>query len=172
MVRQYETTFIVDAHLPTEKIDESIDKFLSFIEKKGGKIHHVDRWGKRRLAYEIRKKQYGYYVYLRFESEGEFIKVLEREYKLDDSILRYLTVLVPKMVIHEEAEKALKKEHEATIEAETEENDKIEDVQQDEVVKEESPVESDEEKKDSAEGEGDPEPQSEDEGENEEKPAS
>lgn len=112
LVQQYETTFIVDAHLPTEKTDETIERFLSFIEKKGSKIHHVDRWGKRRLAYEIKKKQYGYYVYVRFESGGEFIRVLEREYKLDDAILRYLTVLVPKVALESEKARLIKEDAE------------------------------------------------------------
>ncbi|HHS12892.1 MAG TPA: 30S ribosomal protein S6 [bacterium] len=124
MVRQYETTFIVDAHLPTERIDETIEKFLSFIEKKGGKIHNVDRWGKRRLSYEIKKKQYGYYVYVRFESEGEFIRVLEREYRLDDAILRYLTVLVPKIALENEALRSKEKTEEIdSDEEEYSEND-------------------------------------------------
>ena len=55
------------------------------------------------LAYEINKKQYGYYVCIRFEAEVDFIKPLERELKLDDSILRFLTILVPKAAFKEEA---------------------------------------------------------------------
>jgi small subunit ribosomal protein S6 len=102
MLKQYETTFIVDSHLSGEQIDEAIEKVTKFIEKNGGNIKYVDRWGKRRLAYEIAKKQYGYYVHIRFEVEGSNINSLEREFKLDDSIIRYLTVLVPRIVIKEE----------------------------------------------------------------------
>jgi len=102
MLRQYETTFIVDAHLPGEQIDATIDKLTKFIDGSGGKVKLVDRWGKRRLAYEIRRRQYGYYVYVRFESEGSFVKELEREFKLNDSIVRFLTVAVPKAVLSEE----------------------------------------------------------------------
>ena len=80
-------------------------KYQKFIETQGGKVKLLDRWGKRRLAYEVAKKQYGYYVYIRFEAEGAFILELEREYKLDDAILRYLTVLVPKVVLNKEEKK-------------------------------------------------------------------
>lgn len=98
MKRQYETTFVIDAHLPSEQVDTTITKYTQFIEKNKGKVELIDRWGKRRLAYEIAKKQYGYYVYVRFEADGSFVREFERELKLDDSILRYLTVLVPKLV--------------------------------------------------------------------------
>ena len=53
MVRQYETTFIADSHLPNEQIEATINKTVQLIEKNGGKIHLVERWGKRRLAFEI-----------------------------------------------------------------------------------------------------------------------
>ena len=58
MIREYETTFIVDSLLQEDQINATIEKTKSFIEKKGGKIKNIDRWGKRRLAYEIAKKQY------------------------------------------------------------------------------------------------------------------
>lgn len=105
MLRQYETTFIVNAQLEGEQIDAAIEKYTKFIENNGGKVKSVDRWGKHRLAYEIAKKQYGYYVYIRFEAAGSIIRELEREFKLDDAILRYLTVLVPKAVISQEMER-------------------------------------------------------------------
>jgi len=102
VLREYETTFVIDAHLPVAQIDAIIEKVTKHIENNGGKVRLVDRWGKRRLAYEIAKKQYGYYVYIRFAANGSFIKELEREFKLDDSILRFLTVLVPKVVLKAE----------------------------------------------------------------------
>ncbi len=105
MVKQYETTFILDAHLPNEQIETSVEKYIQLIDKNGGKIKSVERWGKRRLAYEIKKKQYGFYVYIRFESDGKLIQELERVYKLDDSVIRYLTVLVSKQALLEEQKK-------------------------------------------------------------------
>jgi len=110
VLREYETTFIVDAHLPVAQIDGVVEKVTKHIENNGGKVKFVDRWGKRRLAYEIAKKQYGYYVYVRFAAEGSFIKEFEREFKLDDSVLRFLTVLVPKVVLKEEMERESKRQ--------------------------------------------------------------
>ena len=119
MLREYETTIVVDAHLPGEQVDATITTYTKLIEDQKGKVKFIDRWGKRRLAYEIAKKQYGYYVYIRFELEGAFIKDLEREYKLDDSIIRYLTVLIPKVVLKKEQSdksepKEIKKEDKPT----------------------------------------------------------
>jgi small subunit ribosomal protein S6 len=105
MVKQYETTFILDAHLPNEQIETSVEKYVQLIDKNGGKIKLIERWGKRRLAYEIKKKQYVFYVYIRFESEGKLIQEMERVYKLDDSVIRYLTVLVSKQALQEEQKK-------------------------------------------------------------------
>ncbi len=102
-MKPYETTFIIDAHLPTEKVDATAEKLINFIEKGGGKILHTDRWGKRRLAYEIDKKQYGYYVYVRFNAEPAFLKELDKMYKLDETILRHLTTVVPPSVVKEES---------------------------------------------------------------------
>lgn len=106
MIRQYETTFIVDAHLSTEEIEKVITKYSQQIEQHKGKIKLIDRWGKRRLAYEIAKKQYGYYVYIRYEAEGTVVDALEKDFKLDETILRYLVLRVPTIVIKDEIRKA------------------------------------------------------------------
>lgn len=144
MLRQYETTIAIDAHLPGEKVDAVIEKYSKFIEKNKGKVTLIDRWGKRRLAYEIAKKQYGYYVYLRFEADATFIKELEREFKLDDAVLRYLTILIPKIMIKEEQrrksrslkkrteesrEDAKKSDDESSVEKQSNDTDKVEDVE-------------------------------------------
>jgi len=96
MVRQYESIFIVDSHLPNEQIEACITKHTQLIEKNGGKTKLIDRWGKKRLAFEIAKKQYGFYVYVRFEGEGKICQELNRSFKLDDAVVRFLTVTVPK----------------------------------------------------------------------------
>jgi small subunit ribosomal protein S6 len=107
MIRQYETTFIVDSHLPQEQIDQTIEKFIKTLQDGGALIKLVDRWGKRRMAYEISKKQYGFYVYVRFEGPGEIVAALEHDYKLDESILRYLTIQLTKKMVEKEELKPL-----------------------------------------------------------------
>jgi small subunit ribosomal protein S6 len=103
MVRQYESIFIVDSHLPNEQIEACIVKHTQLIEKNSGKVKLIDRWGKKRLAFEIAKKQYGFYVYVRFEGEGKLCQELNRSFKLDDAVIRFLTVTVPKAACKAEA---------------------------------------------------------------------
>lgn len=120
MVKQYETTFIVDAHLQTEQIENAVSKYTQLIENASGTIKLIDRWGKRRLAYEIAKKQYGYYVYIRFEASGEIVDTLEKEFKLDEKILRHLVLRLPKVLLREEAKKPAVKAEEASVVEEAE----------------------------------------------------
>jgi small subunit ribosomal protein S6 len=90
-MQMYETIFILDSLLAPEEIDKIIDRVKEMIEANGGKCLTVDKWGKRRLAYEIQKKQYGFYVAIEFEGEGPIPNSLEREYNFNDKILRFLT---------------------------------------------------------------------------------
>jgi small subunit ribosomal protein S6 len=87
-LRTYETIIIIDSLLKPEEIDNTITKYERFISANGGKVESLDRWGKRRLAYEINKRQYGFYVLIRFEGPSAMIKQLDREYRLNESLLR------------------------------------------------------------------------------------
>ncbi len=87
----YETIFILDSLLTPEEIDKTVDRIKEVIESNNGKLLTTDKWGKRRLAYEIQKKQYGFYVAIEFEAEGNLPLVLQNEYNFNDKILRYLT---------------------------------------------------------------------------------
>lgn len=108
MIKTYETTFIIDAHLSADETEAVISKYLKFFEKNNAKVIRVDRWGKRRLAYEIAKKQYGFYVYIQYEADGAFNKELERQYSLDEKVIRHLTIFLPKKWLEAE----LAKQHE------------------------------------------------------------
>ncbi len=109
----YETIFILDSLLPPKEIDAAIERFSGIITQNGGKVRKVDKWGKRRLAYEIQKKQYGFYGSIEFEGTGNIPKELESEYNFNDKVLRYLTYRYDKrklkamaMVNEEEAVKS------------------------------------------------------------------
>lgn len=112
MQREYETTFILDARLSPEKIDLKIQDIEKIIKENEGTVSNVNRIGKRRLAYEINKNQYGYYVSYRFAIDGANIIELRRRYSLEESIIRFLTIRVPKVVLETE-EKSEEKEVEA-----------------------------------------------------------
>jgi small subunit ribosomal protein S6 len=123
MKNQYEVTIVVDAHLSNEVIEAVVQKYVDLIEKNQGAIKEVDRWGKRRLAYEIAKKQYGYYVYIRFEAEGVLILEMERLFKLDESIIRFLTIKLPKNAIKQEENQKNKIKHSENESSESSDDD-------------------------------------------------
>lgn len=98
-MRTYETIVVIDSLLKSEEIDAVIEKVTRIINNNGGKINSLDHWGKKRLAYEIKKRQYGYYIEIIFEAPGNIIKTLEREFRLDENILRYLSILLDRKAI-------------------------------------------------------------------------
>lgn len=98
-MRKYETIFVIDSLLKSEEIENNINKYERFISANGGHIEEIERWGKKRLAYEVKRRQYGYYVLIRFDGLPGMIKPLEREYRLNESLLRYKTLLLSKGAI-------------------------------------------------------------------------
>ena len=91
VINKYETIIVIDASLTEEEINSTAEKFKALIAATGT-VESVDVWGKRRLAYPINFKNEGYYVLINFESQAEFIKELDRNYNITDSILRTITV--------------------------------------------------------------------------------
>lgn len=93
--RVYETTIIINAALEDVDIDTVISKFITFLENHGGVIEETNKWGRRRLAYNINKKYNGYYVHLIFNVPPSVVPLLERFLVLEDTILRHLTLQLP-----------------------------------------------------------------------------
>jgi len=98
----YETIVVIDSMLKPDDFKNLRDRITNFISNNGGEIVRVDEWGKRRLAYEIKKKQYGFYIYIRFSASPPFLSLLEKEYRLNESILRHLTVKLDKRALKKE----------------------------------------------------------------------
>ena len=94
--RLYETTFIVNAAIEDSDIETVISKVSGYIENNGGEVLEAHRWGRRRLAYPINKKYNGFYVHIVFEAKPSAIPILERFMVLEDTILRHLTLFLPK----------------------------------------------------------------------------
>jgi small subunit ribosomal protein S6 len=92
--RTYECVLVLDPGLDAEKITGQLERFQEQILHHGGLIRKWDRWGKKRLAYEIEGKQYGYYVVVVFDVDPAAVKPLERYARLNQLILRHLIVLV------------------------------------------------------------------------------
>ena len=92
-MKPYETIFVLDTVLDNETIEKEINKVADIITNPGGKILKLERWGIKRFAYPIAKKQQGFYVYIFFEGDPKTPKELEKNYQLSEFCLRYLTVL-------------------------------------------------------------------------------
>src|SRR3970282_67141 len=94
MTRRYETVYIFDSALEEPVINEKLERFHALLAKEGkGSVTNVAHWGKRSLAYPIKKRDAGYYVVAQFEAAGELLPEYERAVKLDESVLRFLMVL-------------------------------------------------------------------------------
>ena len=91
-IRHYETMFIVTATLTDEETQAQIAVVKANIEKNGGTIVSVDDMGSRNLAYEIEKQKRGYYYVIYFTAPSESIKELERNYKTNESIIRFIFI--------------------------------------------------------------------------------
>lgn len=94
--RLYETTFIINASLDDPQIEQTITRVQEFITTNGGQVTSLNKWGRKRLAYPIRKKNNGFYVVIEFSASGNLVAQLERTYQLDEAIIRYLTVQLDK----------------------------------------------------------------------------
>jgi len=90
-VAQYETLFVVHPE-KGPRLKEFIERFKRIIEGQEGTVSHVDEWGLRDLAYRIEKQGKGVYTLLQYRSSARAVEELERNLKLTDGILRYLTV--------------------------------------------------------------------------------
>ena len=101
----YETTYIIDPQLQDEGWEKSIAKYSDVINQNGS-IKRLDRWGMRRMTYEIKKQTHGFYVHIVHESAGSVPRELERQFRLDETCLRYLTVLADNPQYLEEMDKA------------------------------------------------------------------
>ena len=99
----YELTYIINPVLEDDQFNEIVSKFTDVIKDNGGKIDEVDEWGIRKFEFEMDGKNSGYYVNAYFEAPGDLIEKLERQLRLDDNIIRYLTLKYDaKMLRHRE----------------------------------------------------------------------
>jgi small subunit ribosomal protein S6 len=104
--RTYEILFIADPNLGEPEVDALAAQVQGFVEKDGGKLQKMEKWGKKRLAYVVRRHREGYYVLLVAEGSGVMVKEVERRIKVTDGIIRYLTVRVDEELRKAERRKA------------------------------------------------------------------
>jgi small subunit ribosomal protein S6 len=94
MTRQYEVVYIFDSTLEEPAITERLSRFHALIQQPAGdEAPQVNHWGKRTLAYPIKKHETGYYVVAKFDAEAAALPEFERAIKLDEGVLRFLVVV-------------------------------------------------------------------------------
>lgn len=91
--RHYETTVIINGSLEEKQISDAVERVSEFIRKHGAEIATTDHWGRKRMMYPIAKKNNGYYVQFSYDAPGEIVAPLARFCRIDDDILRELTLM-------------------------------------------------------------------------------
>ena len=88
----YESAVMINAALDDDQIEGVISRIKETITNNGGEIRDMENWGRKRLAYVVKKSKVGYYVIFRFNAPSSIVSKLERFYLLDEHVLRFLTI--------------------------------------------------------------------------------
>ncbi|UCF95237.1 MAG: 30S ribosomal protein S6 [Desulfobacterales bacterium] len=119
-MRKYETVIIMDPDLAAEERAPVLERIKELIPQQNGLLVAVDEWGVRKMAYEIKKKLRGYYMRLDFCGTGELVNEMERFFRIDDRVLKFMTVLLdPKADLEKIREEIAKAEAEAQADTAT-----------------------------------------------------
>lgn len=91
-MRAYEIMYILPASLEEEQVDEVVSKYKALVEERGGVVTEIDRWGKRRLAYEIDGHREGNYVVMNYQGDENVNRELDRVMKISDDVIRQIII--------------------------------------------------------------------------------
>jgi len=105
-MRRYEQVCILRPSLSEEEINRVIDNTTQLIQDDDGSVIFLNKWGMRKLAYPIKKELQGYYVLCDFAASSAVVSEIERKFRIDDAVLKYLTVKVSDAISIEEVEAA------------------------------------------------------------------
>jgi small subunit ribosomal protein S6 len=92
-MREYEVMLILPADVEDAAVDGVADRIRGILAEQGGEVANIDKWGRRRLAYEIARQSEGYYVVITFKAEPAAIQALDRALTLADEVIRFKVVL-------------------------------------------------------------------------------
>ncbi len=113
----YESIFILDPELTTEAAEKVKEIMSGIILTQDGNIHVVDDWGVKKLAYDVKKHQKGHYVLMQFSGSAAILKELERNYRVNDGVIKFMTLRIEE----KDLQAVTPKEADATTEAPQEE---------------------------------------------------
>jgi len=91
---KYEVVVVIDANLTDQESQAIFEKHKEIVSNSGGEIKFECSWGRRKLAYEIRRMNYGIYYLLFIEGDGDVIEEMERQYGYDDKVLKFFVVVI------------------------------------------------------------------------------
>jgi small subunit ribosomal protein S6 len=93
-MRIYEELFIIDPNATEEQQDSVVAQIEEVIKQTGGVVNKTERWGRRKLAYRVRKQEEGLYVLMEFSADASAVKEVERRLRVHEMCLKYLTVRI------------------------------------------------------------------------------
>ncbi len=99
--KMYESAVLINAALEEDQIQSIISRIKELISSNDGEITDIEDWGRKRLAYMIKKSKIGYYIIFQFNAYPQIISTLEKFYKLDENILRYLSIKLTKNALEQ-----------------------------------------------------------------------
>jgi len=105
-MRRYETIYILRPSLNEEAINAVVEKAHDTITSTNGTVIELDRWGMRKLAYQIKKETQGFYIFCDYSATPEAVTEMERRFRIDDAVLRYMTVKTADVITEEEIAEA------------------------------------------------------------------
>ena len=111
-MRSYQSVLILKPDLDEAQVDQVLEKITEFLSKNNGSIVKVEKWGKKRLAYRVKKSRFGYYLNIYHTCESLKVSALEADYKLYDLILKFLVIRLD----DKDLELAMKREYEDGVE--------------------------------------------------------
>ena len=91
-MRSYEVIFILDPALADDAVDAAVAAASGVATKEGGEVVEVQKWGRKRLAYEVKKRREGHYIFLRLRAPVKAVAELERHLNIAEPVLKFLTV--------------------------------------------------------------------------------
>ncbi len=112
-MRIYEEIFILDPKATDEQVDAAVAQIEEVVKEADGSIDKVDRWGVRKLAYRVAKREEGYYVLVQFSAGSKAVREIERRLRVDESVLKHLTVRIDEKLKWLEKRKKIREKREA-----------------------------------------------------------
>lgn len=106
-MRRYELIFILRPSIGEEEINKVVDYSQTIISDEGGSIIDLNKWGMKKLAYPIKKEIQGYYVFCDYAGTPAAVAEIERRFRIDDSVLKYLTIKIADSISGEQIQQAI-----------------------------------------------------------------